>query len=507
MRITIIGGGPAGFTAALEAAHRGCSVTLVERRALGGVCLNHGCIPTKTLRASADALVLARRLAEYGVTGLGAPVIDAGRVQARRRAVIDTLRAGLAQRCIQAGVRLLAAEARVLDARRVALRPCQGTGPGTGPDTGQGTGLGTVPGAGSGVNDDTVLEGDALILSPGSRQRRLPGLEPDHAWICDSDDALELDTVPASVLIAGGGVVGCELACIYAAFGSRVTVVEPLERALPLPSVDADISALLEREMRKRKIRLLTGRRLETVEVNAGAPVGAGRVRALAADVERQRPAEVLEADRLFVAAGREPDITGLGLEQAGVRLDAAGWITADAGLRTSVDGIWAAGDALGPSRIMLAHVGAAEGAAIVDTLCGGQRRVNYAAVPSAIFTAPELGCAGLTEAQARAAGADTVCGITHLRALGRAHAMGELPGFVKLVADRQDGRILGIHLAGAHASDMLGEAALALSLGARLRDVAETVHAHPTLAEAFGEAAATALRAMPDGAPGPCRS
>lgn len=499
MRITIIGGGPAGFTAALEAAQRGCCVTLVERRALGGVCLNHGCIPTKTLRASADALVLARRLAEYGVTGLGAPAIDAGRVQARRSAVIDTLRAGLAQRCIQAGVTLLAAEARVLDARRVALRPCQGTGQGTGPAT--------DPGAASGGNDDAVLEGDALILAPGSRQRRLPGLEPDHAWICDSDDALELDTVPASVLIAGGGVVGCELACIYAAFGSRVTVVEPLERALPLPSVDADISALLEREMRKRKIRLLTGRRLETVEVDAGAPGGAGRVRAVATDVEGRRPAEVLEADRLFVAAGREPDTAGLGLEQAGVRLDAAGWIAADAGLRTSLDGIWAAGDALGPSRIMLAHVAAAEGAAIVDTLCGGQRRVNYAAVPSAIFTAPELGCAGLTEAQARAAGVDTVCGITHLRALGRAHAMGELPGFVKLVADRQDGRILGIHLAGAHASDLLGEAALALSLGARLRDVAETVHAHPTLAEAFGEAAATALRAMPDGAPGPCRS
>lgn len=486
MRITIIGGGPAGFTAALEAAHRGCCVTLVERRALGGVCLNHGCIPTKTLRASADALVLARRLAEYGVTGLGAPAIDAGRVQARRRAVIDTLRAGLAQHCIRAGVTLLEAEARVLDARRVALRPCQGAAPG--------------------AKDDTVLEGDALILAPGSRQRRLPGLEPDHAWICDSDDALELDTVPASVIIAGGGVVGCELACIYAAFGSRVTVVEPLERALPLPSVDADISALLERELRKRKIRLLTGRKLETVEVDAGAPGGAGRVRAVAADVEGQRPAEVLEADRLFVAAGREPDTADLGLEQAGVRLDAAGWITADAGLRTSVDGIWAAGDALGPSRIMLAHVAAAEGAAIVDTLCGGQRRVNYAAVPSAIFTAPELGCAGLTEAQARAAGADTVCGITHLRALGRAHAMGELPGFVKLVADRQDGRILGIHLAGAHASDLLGEAALALSLGARLRDVAETVHAHPTLAEAFGEAAATALRAMSDGGPGPCR-
>ncbi|MDE7371150.1 MAG: FAD-dependent oxidoreductase, partial [Desulfovibrio sp.] len=252
MRITIIGSGPAGYTAAFEAARRGCAVTLVERDALGGVCLNRGCIPTKTLRASADAVLLAARLAEFGVTGMGTPGIDAGAVQGRKESVITILRTGLAKSCERLGIKRLHGTARLRDAHTVSVRADA---------------------------DETRVEGDAVIVAPGSRIRDLPGLEPDHERICDSNDALDLTEIPESCIIVGGGVIGCELAGILSAFGSRVTVVEAQERLLPLPSVDADISTLLEREMHKRKIRMLTGRPRDPVRVADGrvlAPAGGG---------------------------------------------------------------------------------------------------------------------------------------------------------------------------------------------------------------------------------------
>ncbi|MDE6734932.1 MAG: FAD-dependent oxidoreductase, partial [Desulfovibrio sp.] len=250
MRITIIGSGPAGYTAAFEAARRGCAVTLVERDALGGVCLNRGCIPTKTLRASADAVLLAARLAEFGVTGMGTPGIDAGAVQKRKESVTSILRTGLAKSCERLGISRLHGTARLEDAHTVSVRS---------------------------DGEETRVEGDAVILAPGSRIRDLPGLAPDHERICDSNDALDLTAIPESCIIVGGGVIGCELAGILSAFGSRVTVVEAQERLLPLPSVDADISTLLEREMHKRKIRMLTGRTLDRVRVEDGkvrAPAG-----------------------------------------------------------------------------------------------------------------------------------------------------------------------------------------------------------------------------------------
>lgn len=466
MRLTIIGGGPAGYTAAFEAARRGCAVTLVERAAMGGTCLNHGCIPTKTLRASADAMDMARRLAEYGVSGCAAPGIDAGVVQRRKASVINVLQGGLEKTCARLGIHRLRGDARIRDARTVTVR---------------------------GDDGERQVVGDAVILATGSRIRELPGLKPDHVHICDSDDALELAEIPESCIIVGGGVIGCELAGILTAFGSRVTVVEAQDRLLPLPSMDADISALLAREFRKRKVRMLPGYTLADVRVENGG------VRATASPRGEHGAAgeEPLEAARLFVTVGRGPATDGLGLAEAGIHTDEGGWIAVDGELRTSVPGVYAAGDALGPSHVMLAHVAAMEGLAIVDTLLGGKGRMEYAAVPSAIFTAPEIGCVGLTEAQARATGAEVICGVTQMRELGKAHAMGELPGFFKIVADRQDGRILGIHMAGAHASDLLGEATLALSLKAGLRDMAATIHAHPTLSEGLLGAARAALHGM----------
>lgn len=243
IRLTVIGGGPGGYTAAFAAARAGMSVTLVESGNLGGTCLNNGCIPTKTLKASADALELALRLSQFGITGQGVPAVDPAAVLARKEKVCATLRGGLEKACASLGVRLLKGRGRLVHAGLVEASTAEGP---------------------------VSVEGDRVILATGSGALELPGLTVDHAHILTSDDALALDRVPASIAIVGGGVIGCELAFIYQAFGSKVTVVEGQNRLLPLPSVDADMSALLQREMKKRRIGCELGRTLKDVRVEGG---------------------------------------------------------------------------------------------------------------------------------------------------------------------------------------------------------------------------------------------
>lgn len=476
MRITIIGGGPGGYTAAFEAARRGHAVTLVENRFLGGTCLNRGCIPTKTLRSSADALALARRLTDYGATGCpdAAPVLEG--LRQRKDNVISILRQGLEKTCERLGVRLVRGTGRIRCAGSVIVEN------------------------GEGQED---VAGDAILLATGSRVLELPGLPFDHSFICSSDDALELTRVPKRLLIVGGGVIGCEMACIYSTLGSDVTVIEGQDRLLPMPGVDHDVSALLAREFRKQKIRLLTGKTLAGVKLENDAVKGAAVPSPFAApsgasDTGAPAGAPVaLEGDMVLVTVGRLPNTEGLGLAEAGVVMDARGWIMVDEHFQTSVAGIYAVGDILGPAHIMLAHVAAAEALCVVDTLDGKPQPMRYDAVPSAIFTTPEIGLVGLEEKEAADRHGRIVCGMTQMRELGKAHAMGELAGFFKVVAAAEDGALLGASIVGAHASDMIAEAGLALSTGLNVRQIAATVHAHPTLAEGFAEAAAAAVRQM----------
>ncbi len=469
MRITIIGGGPGGYTAAFEAARRGCAVTLVERDALGGTCLHRGCIPTKTLRASADALTLAARLAEYGVAVGGSPAIDLEAVRKRKEYVVSVLNGGLEKTCARLKIALLRGTGRIADAHTVVVQ---------------------------GKMEETTVSGDAVIIATGSRVRQLPGLPFDHEHVCSSDDALRLARLPRRLVIVGGGVIGCETACIYRAFGSEVSVIEGLDRLLPMPSVDQEVSALLQREMRKQKIRILVGRTLADVRVEKAVARGTVQPSPFVEQPTAEGDEEI-EADMVLATVGRAPAVEGLGLAEAGVAVDRGGWIVVDDTLQTSVPGIYAVGDILGPDRIMLAHVAAAEGLCVVDALCGSPRPMRYDAVPSAIFTAPEIGEVGMSEAQARAAGMEIVCGTTQMRELGKAHAMGELPGFFKIVAEAGSGRVLGAHIVGAHASDMVAEAGAALTAGLTVRQLAATIHAHPTLAEGLYEAARAACRAL----------
>lgn len=461
MRLTVIGAGPGGYAAAFAAAEAGADVTLVERRALGGTCLHTGCIPAKTLRTSADVLEAASRAAEFGLSGR--LCVDMTAVQARKQRVIALLRDGLEKTAARLGVRVVYGAARVVSASRTLVRTADGT--------------------------RTIL-GEKVIIAVGSLPSKLPGL-PADARVISGEAALNLPTVPDHLLVVGGGVVGCELACIYRAFGARVTVVEAQERLLPFPSVDAEVSRLLLREMKKKGIAVKSGRTIvQCVPEKNGVAVTLGA--SPWARAARAADAEELRVSAVCVAVGRVPATEDLGLAEAGVQVDAAGWIVVNDMLETSVPGIYAIGDVLGPSRIMLAHMARAEARTAVRNMLRPEDRrgQTYDATPSAIFTAPEIGVVGLSEEEARARGLDVRCSVFQMRELGKAHAMGALAGFFKLVADAESGVLLGAHIVGARASDLVAEAVLALRKGCTAEELSGIIHAHPTLAEGLGEAA-----------------
>lgn len=464
-RITIIGGGPGGYTAAFAAAKAGAAVTLVEAAHMGGTCLNWGCIPTKTLKASAEALETAHRLSEFGITGGGEAKPDMPAIVARKNKVSEILRGGLEKTCARLKITLLRGRGEVVSASLVRVREADGV--------------------------ERDVAGDKVIIATGSQTLNLPTLPIDHKRIITSDDALELHDIPERMLVVGGGVIGCELAFIFQALGAKVTVVEGLDRILPVPSIDADLSKLIQREMKKRRIGCELARTATKAEVtDTGVRVTLGLspfVKNLPPGAQKEG---VIEADVVLVAVGRVPTTNGLGLAEAGVETDQRGWITVDEKLETSVPGVYAVGDVLGPARIMLAHVAAMEGLVATRNCLGASEAMDYSTVPAAVFTTPEVATVGLTEAQAREQGVNVACPQSNFRELGKAQAMGELAGLFKLVVDADSGRLLGAHLAGAHVSDIIAEPTLALQLGAKAEDLAKTIHAHPTLAEGIFETA-----------------
>lgn len=462
-RLTVVGGGPGGYSAAFAAARSGAEVSLVEASALGGTCLNSGCIPTKTLKASADVLELTGRLAGFGLRGSPAEP-DLAAILERKNKILETLRGGLEKTCASLKINLISGRGRVVGSSLVEV---------TGPD-----------------GSRSALHGDGVIIASGSRPLELPGLAFDGRRVISSDDALGLRELPKRLLIVGGGVIGCELAVIFQAFGSEVSLVEGQDRLLPLPSVDEEISRLLERELKKRKLAFYLSRTARLT----GTPPGEGpvKVRLTPSPFSGHPPKDELEleADAVLVTAGRAPNTAGLGLAEAGIATDARGWILTDEYMATSVPGIYAVGDALGPQKAMLAHVAAQEGQCAADHCLNKPWRMDYSLIPSAVFTTPEIGCAGLTEDGAAELGIPVRCNTFQMRQLGKMQAMGELGGLCKLVTDASNGAIIGAHIAGPHATDLLAEAVLAIRTETRASDLAEIMHAHPTLAEGLLEAA-----------------
>ncbi|MFO7875111.1 MAG: dihydrolipoyl dehydrogenase [Desulfovermiculus sp.] len=464
-KITIIGGGPGGYTAAFEAARAGAEVTLIEAAYLGGTCLNWGCIPTKTFKASAEALVTVHRLKEFGISGECSAAADMPAIVARKDKVAATLRGGLEKTCSELKITLILGKARVVNANLVRVQTNEG--------------------------QEQEISGDKVIIATGSRNLDLPSLPVDHEKIITSDDALDLDHVPECMLIVGGGVIGSELASIFQAFGSKVTIVEGLDRVLPLPSIDQDMSKLMQREMKKRKISCevcRTAVKAETTENGVSVTLGPSPfLDQVPANAQKEK---VVGADVVLVAVGRVPNTEGLGLAGAQVETDKRGWIVADEYCQTSQPGIYAIGDVLGPSKVMLAHVAVMEGLVAARNCLGQNEIMAYDVIPSAVFTTPEVATVGLTEAQATEQGYNVRCVQSQFRELGKAQAMGELSGVFKLVVDADSDKLLGAHLAGAHVSDIIAEPTLALKLGATGKDIARTIHAHPTLAEGLFEAA-----------------
>ncbi len=468
-RVSVIGAGPGGYAAAVRAAQMGARVTLIEKENVGGTCLNWGCIPSKVMKTAVNVLNHVRRAGEYGIALEGDATPDMASLMRRKERVIRDQIQGLHRLFKHQGIRHIQGCGRVEGPGRISVTRADGS--------------------------REEIDWDRLILATGSVPAPLPNLPFNGRTVLSSDHALSLEHVPASMLIVGGGVIGCEFASIYSGLGAEVTVVEAMDRILPIPGVDAACVKTLQREMKKRKIRVLVDAGVQEVrEGDGGCNVRIGPS-PFGRETGKNHPAkeETVEAECVLVCVGRRPNTDGLGLENIGLAASPGGWIHADDRLRTAVSNVYAAGDALGPDRIMLAHVATAEGRLAAENALGLDRAMRYDVVPGAIFTSPEIGVVGLTETEAREAGFAVRAESVLFRALGKSQVLGEIAGEAKLVFEKETGRILGAHLVGAAATDLVAEAALAIRRGCTVQDVADTIHAHPTLAEILQEVAGKA--------------
>ncbi len=447
LKLTIIGSGPGGYVAAIRAAQKGAQVTLIEEVEVGGTCLNWGCIPTKTLLASAEALVHARNAGDMGITVAGDITPDIGRIRERKDKVVSTQVKGVRELLKRNGVHLIPARGSILSEDVVRSVQKDGT-----------------------TQD---IKSDKIIIATGSRPARLPGIPFDGDRVITSDEAVQMKRVPKSLLIIGAGVIGCEFAFIYRALGAEVTLVEMMGNAVA--TEDREISELIERELKKAKIRLLVKEKAERVEVS---PAGVKAV--LSGGKE-------LVVEQVLVSIGRSFNSEGIGLEDVGIARGPRGEIVVNDRMETSVDGIYAIGDVTG--KVLLAHVASRQGMVAVENIMGGDERMTYDVIPSAVFTMPEIGSVGLREQEAEAKGIAVRTGRFLYRGLGKAHAMAEIAGLFKVVADAKTDKVLGVHICGAHASDLVHEGALAIRVGATTRQLGSMIHAHPTLAEGVLEA------------------
>jgi len=462
VKITVIGAGPGGYVAALRAADLGARVTVLESAEVGGACLNWGCIPTKTLIASAETLERIKRAGEYGIDISGNVSYNLDKIRERKDKVILTQVKGIKALLKGRGVTLLAARGSLVADDAVRAVHADGS------------------------TQDIVS--DRIIIATGSRPAGVPGITPDGSSILTSDDAVRLTDVPASILIIGAGVIGCEFAFIYRALGAEVTMVELGPRALM--TEDEEISGLIERELKKAKIKLITDAPVERLVKDA-----AGMMTAVLPKGKQ------VSAHKVLLSVGRQLNTEGLDLALRGVRTGPRGEIAVNERMETSVSGIYAVGDVTG--KMMLAHVASHQGLVAAENALGGSATMDYDIVPAGIFTMPEIGSVGLREHQARERGIEIRTGRFPYRGLGKAHAMGEIAGIMKIIADAKTDRVLGVHLCGAHASDLVHEGALAIRMGATSRQLGHMIHAHPTLAEGIQEAAndvqGTAVHVQPE--------
>ncbi len=448
--IIVIGSGPGGHVAALKAARKGKSVAVVERAELGGVCVNWGCIPTKAMLKSAQVYHYMESAAAYGIEFEGTVRPSLDKIVARSRGVAEQMNKGVAFLFKKAGVAVYEGFGKIASKGVVEVAKADGT--------------------------TERIEADHIILATGSRPREIPIMPVDGKRIISSKEALVLSELPESMIIVGSGAIGCEFAWVYAALGVRVTIVEYLPQMLPL--ADEEVSRTLERSFRKMKATVLTGTGVKAVRVTEeGCEV----------DIEGKKGAETLRADVVLSAVGVKSNIEGLGLEELGVKIE-RDKVVVDECFRTSVEGIYAIGDIVATPA--LAHVASAEATVCVEAICGeSPEPIDYTTIPSCVYTTPEVAMVGLTEKQATEQGYEIKVGKYQFMASGKATAAGDRDGFVKLIYDAKTEKLLGAHIIGASVTEMLGEPALAKRLGITARQIASTVHSHPTMYEGLLEA------------------
>lgn len=447
--IAVLGGGPGGYVAAIAAAQRGARVTLIEQARVGGTCLNVGCIPTKALATSADLLTTARSAQDFGLR-IPSATADLSGLMRYKQGVVDQLVGGVEQ---------------LLRARRVCV--VRGHGRFVNPQT-------IAVSSMDGVQEVTAPR---IIVATGSRPVE-PSIEGrDLPGVMGSTAALEIDEVPNQLVIIGGGVIGLEFACIYEALGSQVTIIEMAATILP-QGVDETIAKRFQVLLRRRGMRVITGVSVERIErVDNGLQV-------IASGTEGQT---AYPADRVLLATGRRPNSEGAEFATAGINMQGQA-VAVDDQMKTNLPGVWAIGDLVG--GWMLAHKAMVEGRVAAENATGGQHTIDYRSVPNVIFTRPEIAGVGLTEAQARQQGREVVVSQFAFAANPKARILGETEGLVRFLCEPGGGRLLGVHLLGPHATDLIAEGALAVQMGATADDLAWTTHAHPTLPEAFLEAA-----------------
>ena len=447
--VVIIGGGPGGYVSAIKAAHLGLKALLVEKDKLGGVCLNWGCIPTKALVSTAELLNHLQRAEEFGIQ-VKDYSIDFSAIMKRKDMITQRLSSGVGQLMKANQVRVIRGEGQIIEPGKVEI-------------------IGTT-------GEKEIIKTKNIIIATGSKVMRLPIPGIDSEGVITSDGALSLSELPSRMLIIGGGVVGIEFAGIFKALGVEVTVVEMLPRIL-LP-IDEEIAFRLTQLLKRKGIEILTDSKVKEIKKNHQNL----EVLISTADGEKK-----IETEKVLLSAGRVPELGNIDVQRLGIELNGKA-IKVDKKMRTNIPGIYAVGDVVG--KIMLAHVASREGIVAVENIAGKEVLMNYKVVPNCVFSMPEVASVGLTEEEARKEKNNIKVSKFPFMANGKALGMGETEGMVKIIADGDTLKLLGVHILGTHASDLIAEGTLALSMEATAFEIVNTIHAHPTLAEAIAEAA-----------------
>ena len=446
-KIVIIGSGPGGYVAAIRASQLGADVIVIEKDKIGGTCLNYGCIPTKSLLASAELFSSIRKAKEFGIS-IGELSIDLSGIMERKNRVVQGLGSGFNRIFKKSGVRFINGTANLISPKRVRVK---------------------LPSA------TEEIEASSIVIATGSQPASLPFVDLGQPTVLTSADALKLKRLPNSVLITGGGAIGLEFACFFNALGVQVTLVEVMDQILP--NGDKRIARQMAQILKKRGVKILVKTGVKKV-----LSYKSEEITCLLGNGEK------LTTEKLLISVGRKPNSQGIGLENIGVKVDEKENISVDENMETNIKGIYAIGDVIG--GMLLAHVASAEGILAVENAMGIKKKIDYSLIPSCVYTFPEIAGVGQTADQASASGREVKTGWFPFSASGKASAMGQTVGSVQLVVDKGTEKILGGRIIGPHATELIHEVVLAMKSGMTAKELGATTHAHPTLSEGVMEAA-----------------